>query len=84
MIILSNEIMVLSNIFLICNGKEFALIQRYTIKKLYSNYFTRSKYYELLKNPLDSFFVLENKPSQFDLISMENIMKHRVIFGKII
>ena len=43
--------------FLTCSGKAFALIQRYTIKQLYSNYFTPSKYYKLLKNPLDSFFL---------------------------
>ncbi|CAF2184400.1 unnamed protein product [Rotaria magnacalcarata] len=63
--------------FFSLQDKSFALIQRYPVKHLYSNYFKTSTYYNLLKKALDLFFfVLQTKPSMYDIIPVENVSKH--------
>ncbi|CAM4944421.1 unnamed protein product [Rotaria socialis] len=50
--------------FLLSKEKSYAVVNLYPVKQNYSDYFRLSKYYHLLKKPLDSFFfVLENHPS---------------------
>ena len=69
--------------FLTCNSKAFALIERSSIRQKFSDYFKRSRYYNLLKKPLDSFFtILEKKTSIIDLVAIENISKHCIVFDK--
>ncbi|CAF4887806.1 unnamed protein product, partial [Rotaria magnacalcarata] len=49
--------------FLLSKEKSYAVVNLYPVKEKYSDYFRLSKYYHLLKKPLDSFFfVLENHP----------------------
>ena len=68
-------------LFLTCNQEPFSLVQRHPIKQKYSDYFVTSKYYNLLKAPLDLFFVvLDKKPCQIDLIPVENVLKHCIVF----
>ncbi|CAF1285776.1 unnamed protein product [Rotaria sordida] len=57
--------------FMSCNDKQYAIIKRYPIKKLFSDYFVSSPYYGRLMKPLDTFFfVLEKVSFQFDLVDV--------------
>ena len=58
----------------------YAAIEHHPTKCLYSDYFRRSKYYGLLKEPLDFlFFVLERKCDNTNLVHTSWIVKHCIV-----
>ncbi len=66
--------------FFTCHSKSFALIQRYSIIRSYSEFFQTSKYFNLLKKTIDSFFyVLQFESGRLDLIPVENISIHCIV-----
>jgi hypothetical protein len=60
--------------FFTCHDKLFALIQRHSTKHLYSDIFKNSKYYNLLKKVLDSFFFVIQAISNTVLLLMQMII----------
>lgn len=66
--------------FFTCHGKSFALVHRYPVKQLYSEFYRTSRYFSLLKKALDSFFfVLKSESSQLDVILVEQICIHCIM-----
>jgi hypothetical protein len=62
-------------------GKSYACINEYRIQQKYSSYFKDSKYFHVLKTPLDVFFfVLENHPSERNFVCIELIKRHCIVF----
>ncbi|CAF1619525.1 unnamed protein product [Rotaria magnacalcarata] len=67
--------------FLLSKEKSYAVVNLYPVKEKYSDYFRLSKYYHLLKKPLDSFFfVLENHPCKKTIVLTGFILKHCIVF----
>jgi hypothetical protein len=61
--------------FFSCNKKAYAVIQRYSMKNLFSEYITSSPYHNILSKSMDSFFVVLNDVStEFDIIGVQNVM----------
>jgi hypothetical protein len=61
--------------------KSYAVIHEYRVKQKYSSYFNKSKYFHLLRKPLDSlFFVLENHPMEKNVVCTDLIKKHCIVF----
>ena len=62
--------------------KSYALINVHRVKQKYSNYFESTKYYDLLKKPLDSyFFVFEKHSCKKTIIQIDYILKHCIVFN---
>jgi len=62
-------------------NKSYAFINEYRILQKYSSYFKDSKYFHVLKTPLDMFFfVLENHSSRKNFVFIQSIKKHCIIF----
>jgi hypothetical protein len=69
--------------FFSCRDEMFASIQYHPMNQLYSERFKTSKYYPSLKRPLDCLFIILNKElTRFDVIAVENIAKHCIVFEK--
>ncbi|CAF1026745.1 unnamed protein product [Didymodactylos carnosus] len=67
-------------LFFTCNNLDYAIIKHYRIKRLYSDYLAQSRYYRLLKKPLDSlFFILEKDHCQIDVVKTDFILNHCII-----
>ena len=50
------------------------------VKNAYGDYYKASKYYHLLKDPLNClFFVLEKNPQRTDLVETDSIINHCII-----
>jgi hypothetical protein len=68
------------NYFFTHKNQGYAVIRQYPIKCLYSTCFKKSKYYRLLKTPLDSlFFILEKNCQQTDLVQTDWIVGHCIV-----
>lgn len=62
-------------------NKYYAYINEHFVKQKYSDYFQNSKYFDVLRKPLDVlFFVLENCPSKRTFICTDKITKHCIVF----
>lgn len=62
--------------------KSYALINVHRIQKKYSDYIKSTKYYDLLKTPLDNyFFVLEKHSCKKTIILIDYILKHCIVFN---
>ena len=61
-------------VFIHCNGKQYAIINRYSIKKKFSDYLISSNYYNVLLKSIDSFFfVLEKQSHHVDITDIISI-----------
>lgn len=68
------------NYFFTHMNEAFAVIQYYPRRSLYSDCFRKSKYFSLLKSPLDSlFFVLEKYHLQTDVVNVNWISSHCIV-----
>jgi hypothetical protein len=69
-------------IFFLCNSQMFALIHRHQQSALFSEKFLSTKYYSLIKEPIDRyFFVLRREsPSLVECIPISSIKTHCVVF----
>ena len=62
-------------------NKSYACIHEYCVQKKYSSYFEESKYFDILRRPLDSFFfVIENHSKRKSFVSTDLIKKHCIVF----
>jgi hypothetical protein len=62
------------------HDQTFALIQYFQVINAFSDYLKESRYYDLLKQPIDKFYVVLKKTSINKIVSVENIQKHLIIF----
>jgi hypothetical protein len=62
------------------HDQTFALIQYFQVINAFSDYLKESRYYDLLKQPIDKFYVVLKKTNINKIISVENIQKHLIIF----
>lgn len=67
-------------VFMCCNGKEYAVINRHMLKSRFSDHFISSYYYNILSKPIDSFFfVLDKVSNRFDVIDLQNSMEMCIV-----
>lgn len=66
--------------FFIHQQRGYAIIGRHSVKHAYSDFFKASKYYDLLKDPLNVlFFVLEKYSQRIDLVQTHCITNHCIV-----
>lgn len=56
------------------NNKALALIQHSTCVRPYSNFFKQSKYYDLIKRPMDWYYFVVKETNTFRVIDINEII----------
>lgn len=63
--------------------RTYALVNRFQVVNAFSDYLKKSRYYELLKQPLDNIFFVLEKTNDNRIVLAEKIEKHMIIFENI-
>lgn len=71
------------HVFFQQQGQTYALIQSFLVTYAFSDCFKESRYYELLKEPIDNFYFVLKKTNQHRIVSVERIEKHLITFEDI-
>ena len=72
------------HIFFNHNQQTWALIQRFSESGGLSEYLKAGTHYQLIRQPLDSFYIIVNETSEFRVVSAERIVNHVIVFEGIV
>ena len=59
-------------------------MQRYSRLGGLSEYLKASAYYQLIRQPLDSFYFIVNETDDFEVVASEKILNHLIVFDGVV
>lgn len=65
-------------------SKTYALLSEYEQKYVLSDHMKGSKYYGLVKEPLDNLFLVLDETTTCTVVSVKNIVKHLIVFENLL